>query len=285
MKLTAQMFQEIIGSIISEQQWNKDSNTPRDYSKEYNPPGSKEQEERNKRKRDKRKHDKEFGECPEGEELHHVDGIDGDMLECEPVSTNRGRKEKSRLKKGEKEKKDTKGEKEKKGEIVIKIAEHQLKEIIQEETEKVLGEDWQDAPKKHTKRKWMQLVKWYLDRDRARRTKKGREKGTLGPDEEAPHPFDVVDVNAAIGVRGESQLPAKKDLDEAAIDAPAATTSKEPEEEPQPKPEEEKRAQQVAAVHSMLKGEKPKPLAKTRGRSAQSIAKKANQAAMPPKLA
>ena len=284
MKLTAQMFQEIIGSVISEQQWNKDSNTPRDYSEEYNPPGSQEQEERNKRKRDKRKHDKEHGECPEGEELHHVDGIDGDMLECEPVSTNRGRKEKSRLKKGEKEKKDTKGEKEKKGEIVIKIAEHQLKEIIQEETEKVLGEGWPKNLGKWFNRKGAKFVKWYLDREVEQRTKKGREKGTLGPDEEAPHPFDVVDVNAAIGVRGESQLPAKKDLDEAAIDAPAATTSKEPEEEPQPKPEEEKRAQQVSAVHSMLKGEKPKPPAKTRGRSAQSIAKKANQAAMPPKL-
>ena len=30
---------------------NKNSKTPRDYSKEYNAPGSKEQEERNKRKR------------------------------------------------------------------------------------------------------------------------------------------------------------------------------------------------------------------------------------------
>jgi len=57
------MFQEVIGSIISEQQWNKNSNTPRDYSEEYDAPGSKDQEERNKRKRDKRKHDKEHGEC------------------------------------------------------------------------------------------------------------------------------------------------------------------------------------------------------------------------------
>ena len=138
------MFQKIIGSVISEQQWNKDSNTPRDYSKEYNAPGSKEQDERNKRKRDKRKHDKEQGECPEGEELHHVDGIDGDVLECEPVSKNRGRKEKSRLKKGE---------------IIIKIREHQLRKIIQEETEKVLGESAidqirpVDAPKNPPKKK------------------------------------------------------------------------------------------------------------------------------------
>ena len=144
MKLTTQMFQKIIGSVISEQQWNKDSNTPRDYSKEYNAPGSKEQDERNKRKRDKRKHDKEQGECPEGEELHHVDGIDGDVLECEPVSKNRGRKEKSRLKKGE---------------IIIKIREHQLRKIIQEETEKVLGESAidqirpVDAPKNPPKKK------------------------------------------------------------------------------------------------------------------------------------
>jgi len=87
--------------ILSEHAWNKDSNTPRDYSKEYNPPGSKEQEERNKRKRDKRKHDKEHGECPEGEELHHAKGLKNDKVECEPISKNRGRKEKSRLKKGE----------------------------------------------------------------------------------------------------------------------------------------------------------------------------------------
>ena len=85
--------------ILLEREWNKDSKTPRDYSKEYNPPGSKEQEERNKRKRDKRKHDKENGECPEGEELHHAKGIEKDEVECEPISKNRGRKEKSRLKK------------------------------------------------------------------------------------------------------------------------------------------------------------------------------------------
>jgi len=81
--------------------WNKNSKTPRDYSKEYNAPGSSEQEDRNKRKRDKRKHDKECGKCPDGTELHHVDGIEGDELQCEPISKNRGRKEKSRLKDGE----------------------------------------------------------------------------------------------------------------------------------------------------------------------------------------
>ena len=89
-----------IKEALSERKWNKDSETPRDYSKEYNAPGSKEQEERNKRKRDKRKHDKEQGECPEGEELHHADGLESNKVECEPVSKNRGRKEKSRLKKG-----------------------------------------------------------------------------------------------------------------------------------------------------------------------------------------
>jgi hypothetical protein len=80
---------------------NKNSKTPRDYSKEYNAPGSKEQNERNKRKRDKRKHDKMYGECPEGTELHHTNGIENDEVECVPVSKNRGRKEKSRKKKGE----------------------------------------------------------------------------------------------------------------------------------------------------------------------------------------
>jgi hypothetical protein len=80
---------------------NKNSKTPRDYSKEYNPPGSKEQEERNKRKRDKRKHDKLYGECPEGTELHHINGIENDEVECVSVSKNRGRKEKSRKKDGE----------------------------------------------------------------------------------------------------------------------------------------------------------------------------------------
>ena len=80
---------------------NKNSKTPRDYSKEYNAPGSKEQNERNKRKRDKRKHDKLYGECPEGTELHHTNGIENDEVECVPVSKNRGRKEKSRKKKGE----------------------------------------------------------------------------------------------------------------------------------------------------------------------------------------
>ena len=80
---------------------NKNSKTPRDYSKEYNAPGSKEQEERNKRKRDKRKHDKLYGECPEGTELHHTNGIENDEVECVSISKNRGRKEKSRKKKGE----------------------------------------------------------------------------------------------------------------------------------------------------------------------------------------
>jgi hypothetical protein len=87
-----------IKKILNEQKWNKDSETPRDYSKEYNKPGSKEQEERNKRKRDKRKHDKDHGECPEGQELHHVNGLEDDEVACEPVEKNRGRKEKSRLK-------------------------------------------------------------------------------------------------------------------------------------------------------------------------------------------
>ena len=77
---------------------NKNSKTPRDYSKEYNAPGSKEQNARNKRKRDKRKHDKLYGECPEGTELHHTNGIENDEVECVPVSKNRGRKEKSRKK-------------------------------------------------------------------------------------------------------------------------------------------------------------------------------------------
>ena len=77
---------------------NKNSKTPRDYSKEYNPPGSKEQNARNKRKRDKRNHDKLYGECPEGTELHHTNGIENDEVECVPVSKNRGRKEKSRKK-------------------------------------------------------------------------------------------------------------------------------------------------------------------------------------------
>jgi hypothetical protein len=80
---------------------NKNSKTPRDYSKEYNAPGSKEQEERNKRKRDKRKHDKLYGECPEGTELHHTNGIENGEVECVEISKNRGRKEKSRLKDGE----------------------------------------------------------------------------------------------------------------------------------------------------------------------------------------
>jgi len=100
MKKTLNLVNHLIDEALSEQQWNKNSTTPRDYSKEYNAPGSKEQDERNKRKRDKRKHDKECGECPEGEELHHIDGIDGEDLKCEPISQNRGRKEKSRLKKG-----------------------------------------------------------------------------------------------------------------------------------------------------------------------------------------
>lgn len=116
-------FENLIEEVLAEQEWNKDSDTPRDYSKEYNKPGSKEQDERNKRKRDKRKHDKEHGECPDGTELHHINGIENDEMECQPVSKNRGRKEKSRLKDGE---------------IVIRITEEHVRRIVQEETEKVL---------------------------------------------------------------------------------------------------------------------------------------------------
>lgn len=125
MKNQNNILNNLIEETLSERQWNKDSKTPRDYSKEYNPPGSQEQEERNKRKRDKRKHDKEHGECPHEQELHHVDGIEKDKVECEPPYINRGRKEKSRLKKGE---------------IVIKIKEQELKKIVQEEAQKIFDE-------------------------------------------------------------------------------------------------------------------------------------------------
>jgi hypothetical protein len=125
MKKQNNILNNLIEETLSERQWNKDSKTPRDYSKEYNPPGSKEQEERNKRKRDKRKHDKEHGECPHEQELHHVDGIEKDKVECEPPYINRGRKEKSRLKKDE---------------LVIKIKEQELKKIVQEEVQKLFDE-------------------------------------------------------------------------------------------------------------------------------------------------
>ena len=125
MKLSFEEFQSLVKETLQEQQWNKDSETPRDYSKEYNAPGSKEQDERNKRKRDKRKHDKEFGECPEGEELHHTNGVENDEMKCVSVSANRGRKEKSRLRDGE---------------IVIRITEEHIRQIVQEETEEVLQE-------------------------------------------------------------------------------------------------------------------------------------------------
>ena len=125
MKKTLNLVDELIEQVLSEQEWNKDSETPRDYSKEYNAPGSKEQDERNKRKRDKRKHDKEFGECPEGEELHHTNGVENDEMKCVSVSANRGRKEKSRLRDGE---------------IVIRITEEHIRQIVQEETEEVLQE-------------------------------------------------------------------------------------------------------------------------------------------------
>jgi len=125
MKLSLQELQLFVKESLQEKQWNKNSNTPRDYSKEYNPPGSKEQEDRNKRKRDKRKHDKENGECPEGEELHHVDGIEEDELKCEPTSKNRGRKgEGARYTKN----------------IKIKIKKSSLEEIIKEESDIVIQE-------------------------------------------------------------------------------------------------------------------------------------------------
>ena len=124
MKKTLNPVDQLIEEVLAEQQWNKEVGQ-RDYSKEYNPPGSKEQEERNKRKRDKRKHDKEFGKCPDNQDLHHVDGVENDKVKCEPPYINRGRKEKSRLKDGE---------------IVIRITEEYIKQIIQEETEEVLSE-------------------------------------------------------------------------------------------------------------------------------------------------
>lgn len=125
MTLSLQDLKELIKETLQEKQWNKDSNTPRDYSKEYNAPGSKEQDERNKRKRDKRQHDKENGECPEGEELHHVNGIEEDELKCEPVSKNRGRKgEGARITK----------------DIIIKISRKSLDEIIKEESSEAVSE-------------------------------------------------------------------------------------------------------------------------------------------------
>lgn len=125
MTFSVQDLRDLVKEALQERQWNKDSNTPRDYDKEYNPPGSKEQDDRNKRKRDKRKHDREHGECPEGEELHHVNGIKEDEVECEPVSKNRGRKgEGGRISK----------------DIKIKITEEQIRQIIQEESVEVINE-------------------------------------------------------------------------------------------------------------------------------------------------
>jgi len=142
-----------IKKILSEREWNKNSKTPRDYSKEYNPPGSKEQEERNKRKRDKRKHDKEQGECPDGQELHHVDGVEDDELQCEPVSKNRGRKEKSRLKKNE---------------VVIKISKKKsfLKENLNEESSDPTVADflstWQKQNPKSVQKIFGKAAKWIV---------------------------------------------------------------------------------------------------------------------------
>ena len=125
MKFSIQDIEELVKEALQEKQWNKDSKTPRDYDEEYNPPGSKEQEERNKRKRDKRKHDKENGECPEGEELHHTSGIENDDVECEPISKNRGRKGE-----GARTSKDLK----------VKITKSSLEEIVKEETDVALRE-------------------------------------------------------------------------------------------------------------------------------------------------
>jgi|7_EtaG_2_1085326.scaffolds.fasta_scaffold03433_5 hypothetical protein len=125
MTFSAQDLRDLVKKELQERQWNKDSETPRDYSKEYNAPGSKEQDERNKRKRDKRKYDKENGECPSGEELHHTNGIEEDEVECEPVSKNRGRKgEGGRMPK----------------DIKIRITETRIRQIIQEETVEVVNE-------------------------------------------------------------------------------------------------------------------------------------------------
>ena len=100
MKLTAQKLQELIEEALDERRkWNKDNG--RDYSKEHNPSGSPEQEDRNTRKRHQREYIKKHGKCPEGEELHHPEGLESTKVVCEPISTNRGRKEKSRLKKSD----------------------------------------------------------------------------------------------------------------------------------------------------------------------------------------
>jgi hypothetical protein len=62
-----------------------------------------------------------YGECPEGTELHHPNGLEDDKVKCVPVSKNRGRKEKSRLKDGE---------------LMIRITKKSLQEIVMEETKK-----------------------------------------------------------------------------------------------------------------------------------------------------
>ena len=115
----------MIEDLVAEAAWNKNSSTPRDYSKEYNAPGSKKQEERNKRKRDKRKHDREHGECPPDQELHHINGVEEDEVSCEPISKNRGRKGE-----GARYSKD----------IKIKISKSSLQEVVIEETEAVIYE-------------------------------------------------------------------------------------------------------------------------------------------------
>ena len=123
MNFSLEQLKELIKESLCERQWNKENG--RDYSKEYNKPGSPEQEDRNTRKRHKRKHDKEHGECSDGEELHHTNGLEEDDVSCEPISKNRGRKEKSRLKDDE---------------TVMKIGESNLRKIIKEESDIVLKE-------------------------------------------------------------------------------------------------------------------------------------------------
>jgi hypothetical protein len=139
-----------IKKILNERKWNKDSETPRDYSKEYNKPGSKEQEERNKRKRDKRKHDKEHGECPDNQELHHVNGLENDEVACEPIKKNRGRKEKSRLKKGR---------------IVIKIRKNLSGSLNEDASEPTVADflsTWQKQDPKSIQKIFGKAAKWIV---------------------------------------------------------------------------------------------------------------------------
>jgi len=121
-------LEKIVEQVISEQKWNKDSKTPRDYSKEKKTAGDPENIARKQARRDAEK--KGLVKPGDGKHVHHPNGVDpsaknGGDYEIVDAADNLGGKESP----GDQR---ARGKPTVKKSVLIKIVEEESEEMLQE---------------------------------------------------------------------------------------------------------------------------------------------------------